>query len=334
MLLADLGADVVRIERPGAAGATVGNAIGRGRLIVRLDLKRAEDLRSAKDILAGADILIESFRPGVMERIGLGPMEIGQINPRLIFGRMTGWGQAGPLARSAGHDLNYIAITGVLNAIGSPDGPPVPPLNLIGDYAGGSLYLVMGLLAALIEARQSGLGQVVDAAICDGTVSLLSALMDFTTRGLDNGRRGQNLFDGGSPFYSAYETSDGRYITIAAIEPQFFNALCERINLPEHLRLNQNDRVLWPEMRAALTRIFAGGSQADWEALLAGTDACFSSVIPLAEAPENPHLYERGTFVRAGDGWQSAPAPRLSRTPGSINPSVVLLVEDVLARWA
>jgi alpha-methylacyl-CoA racemase len=192
---------------------------------------------------------------------------------------------------------------------------------------------VVGLLAALFETRQSGLGQVVDAAICDGTVSLLSALMGFTARGMDNGQRGQNLLDGGCPFYSAYETSDGLFITIAAIEPQFFGALCERIDLPEYLRSKQNDRTVWPEMRAALTRIFASRNQADWEALLAGTDACFASVTPLSKAPENPHLQERGTFIKCGEGWQSAPAPRLSRTPGKIRPPVNLTIDEVLTQW-
>jgi alpha-methylacyl-CoA racemase len=333
MLLADLGADVVKIERPGAKGASTALPVDRGRLVVSLDLKSAGDLRGVMDLLATADVLIEGFRPGVMERLGLGPVDVERINPQLVYGRMTGWGQTGPLARSAGHDLNYIAVTGALNAIGMADRPPVPPLNLLGDYAGGSLYLVIGILAAILEARRSGLGQVVDAAICDGTVSLLSALMGFTARGLDNGQRGRNLFDGGCPFYSVYETSDGRFITIAAIEPQFFDTLCERIALPEHLRSRQNDRAIWPEMRAVLTRIFASRSQADWEALLCGTDACFASVIALAQAPEHPHLRERATFVKCGDGWQSAPAPRLSRTPGKISPSVNLTVNEILARW-
>lgn len=333
MLLADMGADVVKIERSGTKTSGMTGPIDRGRLVVHLDLKCARDLSSVMELLAAADILIEGFRPGVMERLGLGPTDVERVNPRLIYGRMTGWGQNGPLARSAGHDLNYIAITGALNAIGIPGLPPVPPLNLVGDYAGGSLYLVVGLLAALFETRQSGLGQVVDAAICDGTVSLLSALMGFTARGMDNGQRGQNLLDGGCPFYSAYETSDGLFITIAAIEPQFFGALCERIDLPEYLRSKQNDRTVWPEMRAALTRIFASRNQADWEALLAGTDACFASVTPLSKAPENPHLQERGTFIKCGEGWQSAPAPRLSRTPGKIRPPVNLTIDEVLTQW-
>jgi alpha-methylacyl-CoA racemase len=336
MLLSDLGAEVVRIERPGPRCGGASDPVGRGRTVVQLDLKRPGDVASVLELVGAADLLIEGFRPGVMERLGLGPAELFSRNPALIYGRMTGWGQQGPLAQSAGHDLNYIAITGALNAVGYADAPPVPPLNLVGDYGGGSLYLVVGLLSALIEARQSGCGQVVDAAICDGTVSLLSALMGFTARGMHTGRRGENVLDGGTPYYNTYKTSDDRYVSIAAIEPQFFAELCDRLDLPPELRSAQHDPERWPALREAFARIFASRSQAQWTADLAGTDVCFAPVLTLAEAPEHPQLAARNSFVKVGDTWQAAPAPRFSRTPGAIQgmaPARATAVEEVVERW-
>jgi alpha-methylacyl-CoA racemase len=336
MILSDLGAEVVRIERPGPRHGGHSDPVGRGRTVVQLDLKQACDVESARALADGAHLLIEGFRPGVMERLGLGPDELLERNPALIYGRMTGWGQHGPLAQAAGHDLNYIAITGALNAVGYADAPPVPPLNLVGDYGGGSLYLLVGLLSALIESRRSGRGQVVDAAICDGTVSLLSALMGFTARGQHTERRGENMLDGGAPYYSIFRTSDDRYVSIAAIEPQFFAQLCERLNVPDHLRSAQHDRERWPELRAAFERIFSRRTREQWTVELAGTDVCFAPVMTLAEAPEHPQLAARNSFVRCGDMWQAAPAPRFSRTPGAIqatSPSSVTAVAQVLERW-
>jgi alpha-methylacyl-CoA racemase len=336
MLLSDLGADVVRIERPGPRGGGWSDPVGRGRTVVQIDLKQPGVLTTVLELAAATDVLIEGFRPGVMERLGLGPDELTRRNPTLIYGRATGWGQSGPLAHAAGHDLNYIAITGALNAIGYPDTPPVPPLNVVGDYAGGSLYLIVGLLAALFESRRSGRGQVIDAAICDGTVSLLSALMGFTARGLHSERRGENVLDGGAPYYNIYRTRDERYVSIAAIEPQFFDQLCERLDVPQELRAAQHDRQRWPELRAAFVRIFSERTQAQWSAELAGSDVCFAPVMTLAEAPTHPHLAARESFVTCGEVWQAAAAPRFSRTPGAIqgmSPVRPAEVEGVLARW-
>lgn len=336
MLLSDLGADVVQIERPGANPASTRLPVGRGRSVVRLDLKNPADIERALDLIAHAHMLIEGFRPGVMERAGLGPEVALGRNPRLIYGRITGWGQEGPLSKSAGHDLNYIAITGALNAIGRSGDPPVPPLNLIGDYAGGALYLVIGLLSAFVEAQQSGRGQIIDAAICDGTISLLSALMGFTARGEDNGRRGENLLDGGAPFYDTYRTLDDRYVSVAAIEPKFFALLCERVEIPDELRSCQHDRTRWPALRRALSQRFATRTRAEWDALLAGTDACFAPVMTLDEAADHPHLRARNAMLKGAGVWQAAPAPRFSRTPARIQESSdeFLSVDAVQTRWS
>lgn len=336
MLLADMGADIVRIDRPGARQVHPHDLIGRGRRTVLLDLKHPGDRDQALALLAHTDALVEGFRPGVMERLGLGPEAVAAVNPRLVYGRMTGWGQEGPLSQTAGHDINYIALSGVLAAIGERDGAPVPPLNLVGDYGGGSLYLVTGILAALIEARTSGRGQVVDAAICDGALSLMSLSLGQSLRGLYMEHRGDNVLDGGAPYYAVYRAADGEYICIGAIEPHFFAVLCERIGLDPALRNAQHDRTRWPALRAELTRIFAQRSRETWTALLGDTDACFAPVLKLSEAAQHPHLAARGAFVDVGGVPHPAPAPRFSRTPSSVaraETSGPLTCDQVLSGW-
>ncbi|MDI1240025.1 MAG: CaiB/BaiF CoA-transferase family protein [Polaromonas sp.] len=318
MLLSDMGAEVIRIDRPGAPQTDPRDITGRGRKTVLLDLKDPRSIAQVLDILAHADMLVEGFRPGVMERLGLSPQAVAYRNPRLIYGRMTGWGQDGPLALAAGHDINYIAITGALAAIGESGRGPVPPLNLVGDYGGGSLYLVMGLLAALLEARASGRGQVVDAAICDGALSLMSNNQSHRLRGLYEDRRGSNMLDGGAPYYTTYETSDAQYVSIGPIEPKFFALMCRMIDLPPALWDAQNDRTRWHALRDAMAAIFRTRSRAQWCDQLEGTDICFAPVLTLGEAAEHPHLRARGGFVEVAGVQQPAPAPRFSRTPSAV----------------
>jgi alpha-methylacyl-CoA racemase len=336
MMLSDMGADVVSIDRPGKKLGDRNNLTGRGRTVVLADLKDPVAREDVLQLLDQADVLVEGFRPGVMERLGLGPDVVAARNPRLVYGRMTGWGQEGPLAQAAGHDINYIAITGALHAIGPAGGAPVPPLNLVGDYGGGSLYLIVGILAALHEAKQSGKGQVVDAAMSDGVVSLMTNFVTQSLRGVFMEQRGSNLLDGGAPWYGVYETSDGKHVCIGSIEPQFFADICRRLDVPEALHDVQPDRARWPALRAELERIFRGRTQAEWVALLEGTDVCFAPVLPLSEAPAHPHNAARKAFVDIEGVRQPAPAPRFSRTPSAIQgpaPSEPAAAADVLARW-
>jgi alpha-methylacyl-CoA racemase len=336
MLLADMGADIVRIDRPGARPIHPQDLIGRGRRTVLLDLKSGRDREQVLTLLTHADALVEGFRPGVMERLGLGPEAVSALNPRLVYGRMTGWGQDGPLSQTAGHDINYIALTGALAAIGERDGSPVPPLNLVGDYGGGSLYLAMGILAALIEARSSGHGQVVDAAICDGALSLMSLAQGHRLRGLYNERRGDNMLDGGAPYYAVYRAADDEYVCIGAIEPQFFALLCERIGVNPVLRDAQHDRTCWPALRAELAQIFSQRSRAEWTTLLGDTDACFAPVLTLSEAAQHPHLVAREAFVDVSGVPYPAPAPRFSRTPSSVahtDTTGPITCDQVISGW-
>jgi alpha-methylacyl-CoA racemase len=336
MLLSDLGADVVRIDRRDAAPPNPLDIVGRGRRTVLLDLKRADDREQSLDLLELADALVEGFRPGVMERLGLGPEAVARRNPRLVYGRMTGWGQAGPLADAAGHDINYIAITGALAAIGEAGRGPVPPLNLVGDYGGGSLYLVTGLLAALLHARATGEGQVVDAAICDGVLSLLSNNHSHRLRGLYRDGRGANMLDGGAPYYTTYETADGRHVSVGPIEPKFFTLLCQQLELPPTLWDAQNDRARWLALRAAIATAFRRRTLAQWCTLLEGTDSCFAPVLTLEEAQRHPHIQARGGFVQVDGIMHTAPAPRFSRTPSSIQASAgtpAVSLDAVLAGW-
>jgi alpha-methylacyl-CoA racemase len=320
MLLSDLGADVVRIDRTEPSGLGVPtdpsfDVTGRGRRSVALDLKRPEGRDAALRLITRADILIEGWRPGVAERLGLGPEDCASRNPGLIYGRMTGYGQDGPLSQAAGHDINYIALAGALHAIGAAGGKPVPPLNLVGDYGGGALYLAFGLMAALFERQRSGRGQVVDAAMVDGAASLLSIFHGLMAAGRWNdGARGANLLDGGAPFYDTYTAADGRHVALGALEPKFFAEFARRTGLPERFVKRQYDAKIWPEMREAIAALVATRTRDEWAALLEGTDACVAPVLSITEAPRHAHARERRGFVEIGGVMQAAPAPRFSRT--------------------
>jgi len=319
MLLADMGATVLRIQRrdPVAQGIQREprfNLLLRNRTSIELDLKRPESAALVLDLVENADALIEGFRPGVMERLGLGPDACLARNPRLVYGRVTGWGQTGPLALSAGHDINYLAITGALEAIGRQGQPPTPPLALLGDFAGGGLYLALGILAALIERARSGLGQVVDAAMVDGVASLSTAFHGLAAAGVWRTERGTNLIDSGAPFYDVYACRDGRYVSVGPLEAKFFKTLLTLLELPAELAAWQSDRARWPALREQLAHAFAGRSREEWTARLEGTDACFAPVLSFDEAPNHPHLRARGTFAEVDGIAQPAAAPRLSRS--------------------
>ena len=319
MLLADLGADVVRIDRrePSGLGLAMDRRFAvnsRNRRSVALDLKSGPGRDAALRLIARADVLLEGFRPGVAERLGLGPAPCHAQNPGLVYGRMTGFGQQGPLAQAAGHDLNYIALSGALHAIGPRGGKPVPPLNLVGDYGGGALYLALGVLAALHERKTSGRGQVVDAAMVDGANSLMSIFYGLAAGGAWGGERGENLLDGGAPYYDTYATADGKYVAIGAIEPKFFAELAQQVGLPERFVKDQNKRSLWPEMRTALAAIFITRTRDQWCEMLEGSDACFAPVLSMQEAPQHAHAKARGAFVEINGVVQPGPAPRFDRS--------------------
>ena len=321
MLLGDLGADVIRIDRLHPAGperfADPRHAVhGRSRRSIALDLRVAGATAVVLRLAAGADGLMEPFRPGVAERLGIGPEPCRAANPKLVYGRMTGWGQYGPLARTAGHDIDYIALTGALHAIG-PAAHPVPPLNLVGDYGGGAMLLALGMLAGLLEAGRSGQGQVVDAAMVDGTALLFGAAFGAFQAGAWADAREANMLDGGAHFYNTYATSDGKFIAVGAIEPQFYALLLERLGLAGQDLPAQLDRAAWPMMRARFAALFRTRSRAEWCALLEGTDACVAPVLSIAEAPSHPHARARGAYVDLDGVPQPAPAPRFSRTPGA-----------------
>ncbi|MEW2413232.1 CaiB/BaiF CoA-transferase family protein [Streptomyces sp. NPDC046866] len=321
MLLADLGADVVRVDRPGGGGLAIDPAYdvtNRNKRSVLVDLKSPEGPGLVLDLAARADVLIEGFRPGVAERLGVGPADCHARNPRLVYGRMTGWGQDGPLAHTAGHDIAYIAVTGALGMIGSPDAPPAVPANLVGDYAGGSLYLVIGVLAALQHARTpGGAGQVVDAAIVDGTAHLTAMIHGMMAAGGWQDRRGANLLDGGCPFYGTYETSDGGYMAVGALEQQFYDTFTELLGIADRAPARK-DPARWGELREAVAARFKSRTRAEWTAVFEGSDACVAPVLSLSEAPQHPHLAARGTFTDLGGITQPAPAPRFSATPAAL----------------
>jgi alpha-methylacyl-CoA racemase len=314
MLLADMGATVLRLDRTGSSGLGLEkpvrfDLIMRGRQSLRIDLKHPLGLDLARRLVTNADALIEGFRPGTMERLGLGPDAMLAINPRLVYGRMTGFGQSGPLAKAAGHDLNYIALTGALHAIGRAEGKPTPPLNLLGDFAGGSLYLAFGLACALLEARGSGQGQVVDAAIVDGTANLMTMIYGLSQAGIHSNQRGCNLLDSGSPIYDVYACADGEYVSIAPIESKFRDELFSKMGIAPTLPET--------ELRSTLEEKFRSRSRQEWCTLLEGSDACFAPVLSMNEAPRHPHNLERATFIEIDGVVQPAPAPRFSRTPAA-----------------
>ncbi|MFI1249381.1 CaiB/BaiF CoA transferase family protein [Streptomyces anulatus] len=320
MLLADLGADVVRVDRPGGAGLGIDPAsdlTNRNKRSVLLDLKSDEGSARVLDLAERADILIEGYRPGVAERLGVGPEACLARNPQLVYGRMTGWGQDGPLAERAGHDIAYLALTGTLSMIGKPDEPPVVPANLVGDYAGGSLYLVVGVLAALQHARAHGEGQVVDAAIVDGAAHLATMIHGMLAAGSWQDRRGTNLLDGGCPFYGTYATSDGGHMAVGPLEGQFYAEFIGLLGIADAFP-DRWDLARWDELRAAVTERFLTRTRAEWTEVFDGTDACVAPVLSLTEAPHHPHLAARSTFVEHGGLTQPAPAPRFSATPVSV----------------
>ena len=319
MILADLGADVIRVERPGGQLLAGGphNLLNRGRPSVALDLKDPAAIATVLTLVEGADLLVEGMRPGVAERLGLGPDDCRAVNPRLVYGRMTGWGQDGPLAQSAGHDMNYISVAGALYGLGQDKSRPHFPTNLVGDFGGGSTYLVIGLLAALLEARVSGEGQVVDAAIVDGTAHLNTMTAAFLATGTYTEERAANLLDGGAPYYDIYETSDGRHMSVGALEPQFYDLFVELLGIkdtaPDRYAPECTD-----ELRKVIAERFATRTQAEWAELFEGTDACVAAIIPISEAKDHPHLKAREVYVEHDGLLQPAPAPRFSRTESSL----------------
>jgi len=338
MILADLGADVIRVERPGgqllAGGAH--NVLNRGRPSVALDLKRPEAVETVLRLVETADVVIEGMRPGVTERLGLGPDDCLARNPRVVYGRMTGWGQDGPWSQAAGHDMNYIAITGALFGLGQDKERPHFPMNLVGDFGGGSTYLIIGILAALLESKTSGKGQVVDAAIVDGTAHLNAMTSGFLAGGQFREERAVNLLDGGAPFYDIYATSDGKHMSVGALEPQFFAAFVELLGVADEVP-GQFELDRYDEMRALFTERFASRTQAEWAAVFDGTDACVAPILPMSEAAEHPHMKAREVFVEHEGLLQPQPAPRFSRTTPSLglppSPEAGTHTREALAAW-
>ncbi len=323
MLLADMGADVLRVDR--LRGSDLGlpveakyDIMSRGRRSIALDLKRPESIQTVLQLAARADVLIEGFRPGVTERLGLGPEPCFARNPRLVYGRITGWGQDGPLAQAAGHDINYIALSGALHAIGHKDGGPVPPLNLIGDFGGGGMVLAFGVACALFEARASGKGQVIDAAMSEGAAGLMAMFYGRMAAGHWRDERGVNALDSGAPWYDAYQTADGKHVAIGAIEGRFYAELLKRLGLDPKTLPGQFEFTRWPELRSAFTAAFKSKTRDEWCREMEGTDVCFAPVLSLAEAPRHAHNRARGAFIEIDGVTQPAPAPRYSRTPGAI----------------
>jgi len=323
MLLADMGADVLRVDRLQASDLGMPmepkyEITSRGRRSIALDLKQPESIQTVLDLAARADALFEGFRPGVTERLGLGPDACLARNPRLVYGRITGWGQDGPLAQAAGHDINYIALTGALHAIGRKGEAPVPPLNLVGDYGGGGMYLAFGIACALYEARASGKGQVIDAAMTEGAASLMGIFYGRMAAGIWRDQRGVNVLDTGAPFYNVYETADGKHVAIGSIEGRFYAELLERLSLDPNTLPGQHEHKRWPELSAAFSAAFKSKTRDEWCRKMEGTDVCFAPVLSLAEAPQHAHNRARGAFVDINGVTQPAPAPRYSRTPGAV----------------
>ncbi|MEM9355250.1 MAG: CaiB/BaiF CoA-transferase family protein [Pseudomonadota bacterium] len=319
-ILGDLGADVIIIDRPGGDPnwAMDNDVTRRNKRSVTLNLKSEHGKAAALKLIETADVLIEGFRPGVMERLGLGPGDCAATNERLVYGRMTGWGQTGPLASVAGHDINYIALTGALHAMGDRDRPPTPPLNLIGDYGGGAMFLITGVLAALLESKNSGRGQVIDTAMTEGTSILAGIFSTYRANKFWNDERSSNFVDGGAHLYGAYTTKDGKFVTIGSLEPQFYAELLEKLELPPELAETRLDQTTWPGMRKRLEAVFRGKTRDEWVEILEGTDVCFAPALTFAEAPEHPQNVAREAYVDVEGVVQPSPAPRFSRTPGAV----------------
>ncbi len=335
MLLSDLGADVVRIDRKGQGRANPSDITSRGRRSIGLDLKNPASIETCLKLMEAADAVFEGFRPGVMERLGLGPEIALKRNPRLVYGRMTGWGQFGPYASAAGHDMNYIAITGALHATGTKE-KPVPPLNLVGDFGGGALYLAFGLLAGVIQARETGTGQVIDCAMSDGAASLMSMFYGFKAAGAWKDERRANLLDGGAHFYDTYQCADGKWVSIGSIEPQFYALLLEKTGIDDPAFQAQMDRASWDGLRDKLAAVLRTKTRDEWTEIMGGTDVCFAPVLDLEEAPKHPHNVARKTFVDVGGVIQPAPAPRFSATPGAIQgppPVIGAHDQEALSDW-
>ena len=343
MMLADMGAEVIRVERVQAVRSPAPepphlDALARGRRSIAIDLKQPEGVETLLGLVERADALIEGFRPGVMERLGVGPDECGARNPKLVYGRMTGWGQSGPYASSAGHDINYISLAGALAHFGRHGGPPTPPLNMVGDFGGGGMFLAYGVVCALLEAQKSGTGQVVDTAMVDGSAVLMTMFWAFKEMGMfDEHARGTNLLDTGAHFYDVFRCKDGGYISIGSIEPQFYAELLRLTGMaedPEFAR--QMDRDLWPHLKSRLIRVFEGKTRDEWCAIMEHTDVCFAPVLTMSEAAAHPHNVDRGTFIEVGGVVQPAPAPRFSRTTAEVSRPPALAgqhTREVLADW-
>jgi alpha-methylacyl-CoA racemase len=340
MTLADLGADVIRVDRPDAVSpvplTSRVDVLGRGKRSIELDLKQPAAVSTVLSLVERADVLIEGYRPGVTERLGLGPDECLSRNPRLVYARMTGWGQDGPWAHAAGHDIDYIALTGALHAIGAAGGPPQIPLNLLGDFGGGGMYLALGILAAAREADRTGRGQVVDAAIIDGTAHLMAGTHTLLAAGAWRDERGVNVLDGGAPFYAVYETADGRHMAVGAIEPKFYATLLTALGIGDD-PADQHDRSHWPDLQARMAAVFAGRTQAHWVSTFDGTDACVAPVLGIREAASHPQMAARGTLIEVDGVLQPAPAPRFSghpqHTPAAA-PAVPSDASDILREWS
>lgn len=329
MLLSDLGADVLRICRTGSGKEAARGAINRGRRFVELDLKNPRELATCRQLVSSADALIEGFRPGAMERMGISPEGAWEANPKLVFGRLSGWGQNGPLAEETGHDINFIALSGALSAIGTQD-QPIPPLNLVSGM-GGALFLAFGVVSALLHARITGRGQVVDTSMFESAVSLSSVVYMLHGAGLYHAQRGSNVADGGAPFYNVYRCADGKFVAFGAIEPHFFASFLSRAGVGDVQLPDQNDMARWPELKALLAGIFARRSRSEWIALMEGLDVCLTPVMELGEAPFHPHAEARNSFVRIKGEIQSAPFPRFSLTPGEIRGASEVNAADLLA---
>ena len=337
MLLSDMGADVIKIDRAGAeSDANPKDVSGRGRRSIALNLKDSGDVETALKLIEKADALIEGFRPGVMERLGLGPDAALARNPNLIYGRMTGWGQTGTLAHAAGHDMNYIALTGALQAMGRRNEKPPIPLNLIGDFGGGAMYLAFGILAGIVNVKNGGEGQVIDCAMTDGAASLATMFHGFRALGVWSEERENNLLDGGAHFYDSYECRDGKYVSIGSIEPQFYQLLLEKTGVDQSEFKDQMDRSKWPELKAKLASVFKSKTRDEWSKIMEGTDVCFAPILTFDEAIEHPHNKARETFVEVEGVAQPAPAPRFSKTPGaiqSVSPGRGQHTDEILSDW-